>query len=124
MDNSNISIIDNKFEIIRYEGLGYVKNICNYDKNIFNLKISYYPNEFEGGVCKTNYSFEVIKKDNFVNSRIEFIEDYSDYKYIIFYDYNPNDNNVIKIRNNSEKLDINKKLNKILNKNKTMCVIL
>jgi len=109
-----IEIKDNKFQILRYEGFGYVQNICNYDKNIFNLKISYQPNGLEGGNCKTIYDFEVIKKDNKnLTSIIEYIEDYSNYKNHSYYEYNSNQNNVI---------ILNKKLDE--NKNTKKCIIL
>ena len=113
-----------------------MNNICNYDKNIFNLDISYEPNGLEGGSCKTIYNFEIIKKCNSIKSIIEYIEDYSNYKYHIYYEYNSNQNNIIKIKeiksisnfkskskyNNIEKTDINNKTND--NKNKGNCIIL
>ena len=109
MNLHKIQIINNKFEIIRYEGFGYVQNICNYDKNIFKLDKFYEPNGLEGGSCKTIYLFEVVKKDNLINSinsfksRIEFIEDYSDYNYHTFYEYNQNSNSVYKINETESK---------------------
>lgn len=102
-----IKIIDNKFEIIRYEGFGYVQNSCNYNKNIFKLEITYEPNmELEGGSCKTIYSFEIIKKNNSIKSIIEFVEDYSDYKYYTNYEYNPNLNYISLCKKETNKRNI------------------
>ena len=108
MENNTISIIDNKFEIIRYECIGYMNNICNYDKKVFNLNISYELNGLEGGSCKTIYNFEIINKSNLTKSIIEYIEDYSYYKYYIYYEYDSNQNKIIKTKD----------------KNKNKCIIL
>lgn len=117
MIESKIFIVDNKFEIIRYEGFGYVKNICNYDKNIFKLEISYQPSRLEGGNCKTIYSFEIITPTNTKSSyesTIEFITDYSENKYYTYYSYNSNLEYVIKF----DKSDKNE-----INKSNTKCII-
>jgi hypothetical protein len=106
MDNKKIPITDNKFEIIRYEGFGDVKNICNYDKNIFKLEINYEPNGNEGGSCKTIYSFKIINKEKSTNSNkylIEFIEDNFDHKYYTYYEYYSNLDNIMLIDNPSDK---------------------
>lgn len=112
MNDQKIKIIDNKFEIIRYEGFGYVQNSCNYNKNIFNLQISHQPNmELEGGSCKTIYSFEIIKKNNSTKSIIEFVQDYSDYKFHTYYKYDSNINDIIILKQKKSK-------------NKSKCIIL
>ena len=113
LDNEKISIIDNKFQIIRYEGFGYVQNICNYDNNIFNLEISCCLSEFEGGNCKTIYSFEIIKKCCSIKSIIEYIEVYSDLKYHIYYEYDSNQNKITRT-----------KQKKSYKKNNRKCIIL
>ena len=111
MNLHKIQIINNKFEIIRYEGFGYVQFICNYDKDIFKLDKFYEPNGLEGGSCKTIYLFELIKKDNLINefkSQIQFIEDYSDYKYYNLYEYNSNLDHIIKLNDKEIKKSNNK----------------
>lgn len=118
MDKNNIPISNNKFEIIRYEGFGYVTNICNYDKNIFNLEVKYIPSELEGGNCKVIYTFTIIEKDNFTKSTIEYIEDYHNNKYYTFYEYDSNDSNTT-----IKKLKSKQKY-KSMEKNKTKCIII
>lgn len=84
-------ILDDKFEIIRLEGFGYVKNYCNYDSTIFDLETLYEPSELDGGYCKTIYKFKIKSKQD---SSIEFIEDYFDYKFTYRYNYNYRLNNL------------------------------
>jgi len=109
MKNSQILITDNKFEIIRYEGFGYVKNICIYDKNIFKLEINYEPNGEEGGSCKTIYSFEIINQEKLTNSNkylIEFIQYNFDNNHHTYYEYNSNLDYIMLIDNPSDKTNI------------------
>jgi hypothetical protein len=63
--------LGDKFEIIRFEGFGYVKHSCNYDSTIFD--------------CKIIYKFKIKSKQD---SSIEFIEDYCDYIFTYRYNYN------------------------------------
>lgn len=77
--------IGDKFEIIRFEGFGYVKHSCNYDSTIFDLEKLYEPSELDGGDCKTIYKFKIKSKQD---STIEFIEDYCDYIFTYRYNYN------------------------------------
>jgi len=94
MTENKISIKNNKFEIIRFEAYGWVKNICNYDKDIFKLEKTCLISGFEGGSCKTIYKFEIITNPNSKSSfksNIEFIEEYnSEKKYYTYYNYDSN----------------------------------
>jgi hypothetical protein len=73
-----IPIIKHKFEIIRYVGIGYEKNTCYYDKDVFQLEII---NEFYQleGSCKKTYSFQIINpnNNNYLKQVIKFENEYS-----------------------------------------------
>jgi len=77
-----IPVIDNFFSIVRSEGFGYVKHICEFDKDIFELiDIKTISSPLEGGICHVTYHFK-IKQTVKINSYIVFIEDYGDKKYM------------------------------------------
>lgn len=116
--NKNIElIVDDKFDIIRFEGFGYVQNICNYDPNIFELEKLYESSNKEGGDCKTTYKFKIKHKKD---ALIEFTEDYGDYMIITSYFYNSQLNNLTKTTSMPEPKQ--KFVMKI--KNKKSCLIL
>ncbi len=89
-----IEIKENIFEIIRYEGWGYVQNKCKFDKNIFKLEILLEPSGLEGGSCKTIYKFQILKNNN---SYIKFTQDYYGDKNYEYYFYDSNLNYVIAV---------------------------
>ncbi len=97
MNDHQIKIKDNVFQIIRYEGFGYVKNMCEYDKEIFKLEKTIVSNSnlnLESNSSQTIYKFEIIKQ---CDSIIIFIEDHLNYKYYIYYKYNSKNNSIKKV---------------------------
>lgn len=90
-NKNQLEVSDTTFEIVRSEGWGYVQNYCNYDKNILELEILYEASPLEGGNCKATYKFITKKKTDTI---IEFVEDYSDYKYEYRYRYDSKNNTV------------------------------
>jgi hypothetical protein len=85
-----IKIVDDFIFITRSEGLGYVKYICEYNKDIFELvSEKYIPSLLEGDASQVTYKFKLLQK-NELNSYINFIEDYGDTKNIISYIYKNN----------------------------------
>ena len=72
-------------KFIRYEGVGYVRTTCEYEKDIFHLSMSYEASELEGGPCKTIYLFECLDAIREKIYFIHFIEDYFDYKISKYY---------------------------------------
>ena len=82
MNKSEIKITNNIFSIKRSEGWGYVQNICEFDKDIFELiNTKNIPSPLEGGNCEVIYNFRIKQTVN-SNSYIVFIEDYGDKKYM------------------------------------------
>lgn len=82
MKITEIKITNNIFSIIRSEGWGYVQNICEFDKEIFELiGTKNIPSPLEGGNCEVIYNFKIKQTDK-PNSYIVFIDDYGDRKYM------------------------------------------
>jgi hypothetical protein len=82
MNTNIIQLTNNIFSITRSEGWGYVENICEFDKEIFELiDKNYVPSQLEGGNCQVTYNFRIKQTDK-PNSNIVFIKDFGDKKYI------------------------------------------
>lgn len=99
MNTSIIQIIDNIFYITRSEGWGYVENICEFDKEIFELiDKKNVPSPLEGGNCEVTYKFKIKQTDK-PNSYIVFIEDFGDKKNMSgTYIYDNNENIIYLLR--------------------------
>jgi len=82
MATNIIQVTNNIFSITRSEGWGYVQNICEFDKDIFDLiGTKNVPSPLEGGNCEVTYHFKLKQTDK-PNSHIVFIEDFGDKKYM------------------------------------------
>lgn len=82
MNRTEIKITNNIFSIKRSEGWGYVENICEFDKEIFELiGTKTVASQLEGGNCEVTYNFRIKQTDK-PSSYIVFIEDYGDRKYM------------------------------------------
>ena len=85
-----MEIIGDFILIRRREGWGYVQNICDYNKDVFELvDKKCIPSPYEVGICEVTYEFK-IKQNNAPNSYINFIKDYGDRKYTTSYIYQNN----------------------------------
>lgn len=96
MTTNIIQVTNNAFTITRSEGWGYVQNICEYDKDVFELICTKnVPSPLEGGSCHVTYHFK-IKQTN-KPSHIVFIKDFGEKKYMSdSYIYDNNKNTIIR----------------------------